>query len=427
MSQMRSRGPLRRTWCTDGRPVVPRRRADRPPREHPIHGSGNVPSMMSRTLYDDEHEQFRLSVRAFVESEIVPNADKWEADGIVDRAMFRKAGALGFLGIEVEERYGGGGVDDWRFNVVMNEEIQRAGVMASGMCLTLHNDICLPYFVELTSDEQKARWLPGICTGEHMTAIAMTEPGTGSDLAGIKTTAIRDGETYVLNGSKTFITNGINSSLVIVAAKTDPSEAHRGLSLFVVEEGMEGFTRGRNLEKIGLHAQDTAELFFSDVRVPRDNLLGEEGAGFFGLVNNLPRERLSLSISAVHHARAVFGWTVDYVRDRTAFGQPIAGFQNTRFELAEMKTELDIAQVFIDRQTEAYLQRRLTAEDAAQAKWWTTELECRVIDRCLQLFGGYGYMEEYPVARAYRDARVQKIYGGTNEIMKEIIGRQVLN
>ncbi len=382
--------------------------------------------MLKRTLFADDHEQFRQSARAFIEAEIVPHADRWEQAGVVDVEMFKKAGDMGFLGIEVDERFGGGGVEDWRFNVVFNEEIQRAGVMASGMCITLHNDICMPYFTDMANDDQKARWLPGMCSGDSMAAIAMTEPGTGSDLAGIGTTAIRDGDTYILNGSKTFITNGINSSLVIVAAKTDPTQKHRGMSLLVVEEGMEGFTRGRNLEKIGMHAQDTAELFFSDVRVPAENLLGNEGEGFFGLVRNLPRERLSLAISAVAHARAVFGWTVDYVKDRTAFGQPISGFQNTKFELAEMQTELDIAQVFLDRQTEAYLAGELTAEDAAEAKWWTTRLECDVTDRCLQLHGGYGYMEEYPVARAWRDARVQKIYGGTNEIMKEIIGRQIV-
>ncbi|MFW2383161.1 MAG: acyl-CoA dehydrogenase family protein [Acidimicrobiales bacterium] len=382
---------------------------------------------MKRTLFNDDHEQFRNSARAFVEAEIVPHAERWEAAGNVDISMFKRAGEMGFLGIEVDEKYGGGGVDDWRFNVVLNEEVLRAGVMASGMCITLHNDICLPYFTRMTDDEQKARWLPGICSGESMTAIAMTEPGTGSDLAGIGTTAVRDGDTYIVNGSKTFITNGINSSLIIVAAKTDPTQKHRGMSLLVVEEGMEGFTRGRNLEKIGMHAQDTAELFFADVRVPAENLLGNEGEGFFGLVRNLPRERLSLSISAVAHAQAAYAWTVDYVKERTAFGQPIGAFQNSKFELAEMKTELDIAQVFIDRQTEAYMAGELTAEDAAQAKWWTTELECRVMDRCLQLHGGYGYMEEYPIARAWRDARVQKIYGGTNEIMKEIIGRQIIS
>ncbi|MFV0526544.1 MAG: acyl-CoA dehydrogenase family protein [Acidimicrobiales bacterium] len=381
---------------------------------------------MKRTLFDNDHELFRESFRSFVAREIVPNADAWEDAGLVDKAMFVKAGANGFLGMEIPEGLGGGGVDDFRFNVIINEEIQRAGVMGSGMCITLHNDICLPYFMHLTDDDQKARWLPGIASGELMTAVAMTEPGTGSDLAGIATTAIRDGDDYVLNGSKTFITNGINSDLIIVAAKTDPSQAHRGMSLLVVEEGMPGFTRGRNLDKIGLHAQDTAELFFTDVRVPAANLLGgEEGQGFFHLVQNLPRERLSLSVGSVNHALAAFGWTLEYCRERQAFGQPIGSFQNSRFALAEMKTELDIAQVFVDRQVDAYLAGELTADDAAEAKWWCTDLECSVIDRCLQLFGGYGYMEEYPIARAYRDARVQKIYGGTNEIMKEIVGRSL--
>jgi alkylation response protein AidB-like acyl-CoA dehydrogenase len=382
--------------------------------------------MLQRTIFSDDHELFRESIRRFVETEIVPNADAWEEAGAVDKAMFRKAGANGFLGMEIPEAFGGGGVDDFRFNVVINEEIQRAGVIGSGMCITLHNDICLPYFMRLANDEQKARWLPGIASGELMTAIAMTEPGTGSDLAGIATTAVRDGDSYVLNGSKTFITNGINSDLVIVAAKTDPEQTHRGLSLLVVEEGMEGFTRGRNLDKIGLHAQDTAELFFTDVRVPAENLLGpEEGQGFFHLVQNLPRERLSLALGSVAHAWAAFEWTVDYCKERKAFGQPIGSFQTSKFALAEMKTELDIAQVFIDRQTEAYLSGDLTADDAAEAKWWCSDLEGRVIDRCLQLHGGYGYMEEYPIARAWRDARVQRIYGGTNEIMKEIIGRSL--
>ncbi len=381
--------------------------------------------MLRRTIYDDDHELFRDSVRTFVEKEIVPHADEWEAAGLVDTAMFRKAGEHGFLGMEVDEANGGGGVSDFRFNCIINEEIQAAGVMASGMCITLHNDICLPYFNSVANPEQQARWLPGICSGESMTAIAMTEPGTGSDLAGVRTTAIKDGDSYVLNGSKTFITNGINSSLVIVAAKTDPEQAHRGMSLLVVEEGMEGFSRGRNLEKIGMHAQDTAELVFEDVRVPAENLLGEEGQGFFNLVGNLPRERLSLSLSAVAHAQAAFDWTIEYCQDRQAFGQPIGSFQNSKFMLAEMKTELDIAWVFMDRQIQAYLDGELTADDAAEAKWWTTELENRVMDNCLQLHGGYGYMEEYPIARAWRDARVQKIYGGTNEIMKEIVGRSL--
>ncbi len=382
--------------------------------------------MLTRTLFDADHELFRESFRTFLDKEVVPHADEWEQAGLVDKTMFRKAGANGFLGMEIPEALGGGGVDDFRFNVIIDEEIMRAGVMASGMCITLHNDICLPYFTGLADAEQQRRWLPGIASGELMTAIAMTEPTTGSDLAGIRTTAIRDGDSYVVNGAKTFITNGVNADLVVVAAKTDPSQTHRGISLLVLETGMEGFTRGRNLEKVGMHAQDTAELFFADVRVPAANLLGaEEGHGFFQLVNNLPRERLSLAVGSVAHAWAAFEWTVEYCRERTAFGQPIGSFQASKFALAEMKTELDVAQVFIDRQTQAYLDGELTADDAAEAKWWCSELEGRVVDRCLQLHGGYGYMEEYPIARAWRDARVQRIYGGTNEIMKEIIGRSL--
>ncbi len=381
--------------------------------------------MLKRTIYDADHELFRASVRAFVASEIVPNVDRWEAEGKVDKAMFAKAGAHGFLGIEVDETLGGGGVDDFRFNCIINEEVQRSGATGSGMCITLHNDVCLPYFNEVANPEQRERWLPGVTSGQLMTAIAMTEPGTGSDLAGIRTTAIKDGDDYIVNGTKTFITNGINSDLVVTAVKTDPTQKHRGMSLLVIEEGMPGFTRGRNLDKIGMHSQDTAELIFEDVRVPSANLLGEEGGGFFLLVQNLPRERLSLSLTAVAHAQTAFDWTLEYCKDRTAFGQPIGSFQASKFVLAEMKTELDIAWVFIDRQIQAYLDGELTADDAAEAKWWCTDLQFRVMDRCLQLHGGYGYMEEYPIARAWRDSRVQRIYGGTNEIMKEIIGRSL--
>jgi alkylation response protein AidB-like acyl-CoA dehydrogenase len=293
------------------------------------------------------------------------------------------------------------------------------------MCITLHNDVCLPYFTNLCDDEQAGRWMPGLVSGDLMSAIAMTEPGAGSDLAGINTSAIRDGDVYVVNGSKTFITNGINSDLVITAVKTDPRERHSGMSLLVIEDGTEGFSRGRNLEKIGLHAQDTAELFFDDVRVPISNRLGEEGMGFAYLMENLPQERLSLATGSVAHAQAAFGWTLEYVRERQAFGQPIGSFQTVKHRMAEMRTELDIAQTYVDRQVMALNRGELSADDAAKAKWWVTEMEKRVIDHCLQLFGGWGYMEEYPIARAYRDARVQTIYGGTTEIMKEIIGRSL--
>jgi alkylation response protein AidB-like acyl-CoA dehydrogenase len=380
---------------------------------------------MQRELFEDEHEQLRTSLRAWLAAEVVPNLDDWDRAGIVPREVFTSAGAHGFLGFDVPEEYGGGGITDFRNNLVVLEEVQAAGTGGAGLGLTLHNDICLPYFLKYCTDEQRARWLPGIASGELITAIAMTEPGIGSDLASMSTSAIRDGDRYVVNGSKTFITNGINADLVITAVKTDPSQRHAGMSLLVLERGMDGFERGRNLEKIGQHAQDTAELFFSDVSVPVENLLGSEGQGFIQLVHNLPQERLSIAAAAVAAVRAALGWTLDYVKERRAFGQPIGSFQNTRFVLAEVATELEIAQSFIDRCVLALNAGTLTAEDAAMAKWWCTELQKRSVDRCLQLFGGYGYMLEYPIARAYADARITTIYGGTTEIMKEIVGRQL--
>ncbi|MDE0846601.1 MAG: acyl-CoA dehydrogenase family protein [Actinomycetota bacterium] len=380
---------------------------------------------MRRTIFNEEHEMFRSSVRAFMEKEIVPNHEQWEKDGQVDKAMFRKAGSLGLLGMAIPEVHGGGGMEDFRYNAVINEEIQRAGVIGSGMCITLHNDICLPYFLNYCNEEQADRWMPGLASGDLMSAIAMTEPSTGSDLASITTSAKREGDGYLVNGAKTFITSGINSDLVITAVKTDPNEKHKGMTLMVLERGMEGFERGRNLDKLGMKAQDTAELFFDNVFVPKENVLGGEGAGFLNLVKNLPQERLSIAITGVAHAQAAFDGAVEYVTERKVFDQPVSSFQNTRFELAEMKTELDIAWVFVDRQIEALNIGELTAEDAAEAKWWCTEMQLKVITRCLQLFGGYGFMNEYPIARAYADARVQTIYGGTTEIMKEIIGRQV--
>jgi alkylation response protein AidB-like acyl-CoA dehydrogenase len=380
---------------------------------------------MQRTLFEESHELFRASVRQFLDKEVVPRNEEFERDGIMDRSVFAKAGAAGFLGMDVDERYGGGGVRDFRYNLVLGEEVQAAGVNAAGLGLTLHNDICLPYFTSLTNDEQKARWLPGICSGSLITAVAMTEPGIGSDLASMTTTAVRDGDHYVVNGSKTFITNGINADLVITAVKTDPTQRHAGMSLLVVERDTPGFERGRNLAKVGLHAQDTAELFFADARVPVANLLGSEGQGFRHLVANLPQERLSIAASGVAAARAAFEWTLEYARSREAFGQPIGTFQNSRFRLAEMATEIEIGQSFIDRCVLALNDGSLTAEEAAMAKWWCTELQGRVIDTGVQLHGGYGYMAEYPIARAYADARITRIYGGTTEIMKEIIGRSL--
>jgi alkylation response protein AidB-like acyl-CoA dehydrogenase len=380
---------------------------------------------MKRDLFEADHEIFRSSVREFVEREVTPNVAKWEAQGRVDKEMFRRAGRAGLLGMAIPEEHGGGGVPDFRFNAVIVEELIGGDAMASGMCITLHNDVCIPYFTQLADDSQAKRWMPGLASGDLMSAIAMTEPGAGSDLAGIRTSAIRDGDVYVVSGSKTFITNGINADLVITAVKTDPEERHSGMSLLVIEDGMEGFSRGRNLEKIGLHAQDTAELFFDDVRVPVANRLGDEGMGFAYLMENLPQERLGLATASVAHAEAAFGWTLEYVKERQAFGQPIGSFQTVKHLMAEMRTELDIAQAYVDRQIMTLNRGELSADEAAKAKWWVTELEKKVVDQCLQLFGGWGYMEEYPIARAYRDTRVQTIYGGTTEIMKEIIGRSL--
>ncbi|MEU8178214.1 acyl-CoA dehydrogenase family protein [Microbispora hainanensis] len=377
---------------------------------------------MRRDLFDEEHDLFRETVREFMAREVVPHHAQWEKDGIVPRDVWKKAGELGMFGFSVPEEYGGSGITDFRYNTVIVEEIIRVG--ATGLGFGLHNDIMAPYMVDLTNDEQKQRWLPGFASGELITAIGMTEPGAGSDLQGIRTTAVREGDHYVVNGQKTFITNGINSDLVVVVTKTDPSAGARGTSLLVVERGMEGFTRGRNLEKVGMHAQDTAELFFENVRVPVANLLGgEEGQGFFQLMNNLPQERLSIAVAAVAAAETVLEQTIEYCRNRTAFGRSIGKFQNTRFLLAELATEVEIARHYVDKCIRALNAKELTAVDAAKAKWWTTELQNKVIDRCVQLHGGYGYMLEYPVAKAWLDSRVQTIYGGTTEIMKEIIGR----
>ena len=380
---------------------------------------------MRRSLFHDEHDAFRASVRRFVEAEMVPHGAAWDEAGIVDRSIFERAGALGFLGMAIPAEDGGGGSDDFRFNLILTEEVHRVGLNGAALGFALHNDICLPYFLRYGSEEQSGRWLPGIARGERILAIAMTEPGAGSDLAAIATTARRDGDEYVLNGSKTFITNGINADLVVAAVKTDPTLTHRGISLVVVERGTPGFTRGRNLDKLGLHAQDTAELFFTDCRIPADNLLGVEGAGFGQLVDSLPQERLSLAAGGLAGARAALDWTIEYVRERTAFGAPIGSFQNTRFTLAELASEVEIGQTFIDRCVVALNDGELSAEDAAMAKWWCTELQGRTVNRCLQLFGGYGYMNEYPIAKAFVDARVTPLYGGTTEIMKEIIGRSL--
>jgi long-chain-acyl-CoA dehydrogenase len=380
---------------------------------------------MRRTVYEPEHEQFREVVREFLAREVAPHAGAWEKAGIVDREVYRAAGKHGVIGFNVPEEFGGGGVDDFRFNAVVTEELARAG--PGTPAFSLHNDVIAPYFTSLTTSAQRQRWLPGFASGDLIGAIAMTEPGTGSDLAGIRTRAILNGDTWMLSGAKTFISSGINSDLVIVVTRTspDPAAGHRAFSLLVVERGMTGFSRGRNLEKIGLKSQDTAELFFDQVPVPAANVLGEAGQGFYHLMHNLPAERMSIAVSAVAGARAIFAETLEYAKNRQAFGRPIGSFQHNRFVLAELDTELDLAQVFVDRCLEAIVAGELTAVEAAKAKWWTTELQKRVIDACLQMHGGYGYMMEFPVARAYLDTRVHTIYGGSTEIMKEIVGRNL--
>ncbi len=375
-------------------------------------------------MYEEEHEAFRDLVRAFVGKHVTPFHEQWELDGMVDREVWLAGGRAGLLGLDLPERYGGGGVRDFRYNAVLNEEIVRAG--ATGVGFFLHNDVVAPYFRDLANEEQQARWLPGFTAGELISAIAMTEPEAGSDLQGIATSAVRDGDEFVVNGSKTFITNGILADLVIVAVRTDPNApGSQGLSLLVLEREMPGFIRGRNLDKVGLKAQDTAELFFDDVRVPVANLLGELNRGFVHLLGNLPQERLSIATGAVAAAETMLEMTLEYVKGRRAFGTPIGSFQHNRFTLAELATKVQIARVFLDSCIRELNAGRLTAVDAAMAKWWTTDLQNVVADACLQLHGGYGYMSEYPISKAWRDGRVQSIYGGTNEIMKEIIGRSL--
>ncbi len=381
---------------------------------------------MKRAIFDDEHDAFRQLCHDFLLKEAAPHTAEWEAAGIVDRRIWSQAGATGLLGFEVPEEFGGAGIRDFRYNAILSEEIAATGSVGVGF--TLHNDVTLPYLLALANDEQKARWLPGIVSGELITAIAMTEPSTGSDLQSIRTSAVpvdpaTGGDGWIVNGSKTFITNGIHSDLVIVAAKTDPGAGHRGMSLLVVERGMAGFERGRNLAKAGLHSQDTAELFFADVHVPRSNLLGEEGKGFGYLMQNLPQERLSIAVAAVAGMERAVELTTSYAKARSAFGKPIGAFQASRFTLAEMVTKTRAARSYIDQCTLALNAGDLTADEAAGAKYWTTDLLAEVTDAAVQLHGGYGYMDEYEVSRLWRDARVTRIYGGTNEIMKEIVGR----
>ncbi|HWU22094.1 MAG TPA: acyl-CoA dehydrogenase family protein [Nocardioides sp.] len=376
-----------------------------------------------REIFEPEHEDFRQTVRAFFEKEVAPFHADWERDGIVPRDLWLKAGDAGLLCFDVPEEYGGAGIDDFRFNVILSEEQTRLG--ANGPGFSVHSDIVVPYLLGLADDEQKQRWLPGCVTGETITAIAMTEPGAGSDLQGIRTTAVDQGDHYLLNGSKTFISNGINADLVVVVARTDPEAGHKGISLLVVERGMEGFERGRNLEKVGLHAQDTAELSFADVRVPKTNLLGPEGSGFVSLMMNLSQERLIIAAQAAASCESIVEMSLDYAKTRQAFGKPIGSFQHNRFRLAEMHTEATITRTFIDDCIKKHGAGKLDAVGASQAKYWATELQNKLVNQAVQLFGGYGYMLEYPIARAYCDSRISTIYGGTTEVQKEIIGRSL--
>ena len=376
---------------------------------------------MRRNVFEAEHEQMRESVKQYIEREVAPHAERWEQMRIVDRSAYAAAGRYGLIGFNMPEEFGGGGSDDFRFNAVILEELAKWGSVAPA--LSLQNDIVGPYLKSLTTAEQRDRWLPGFISGDLIGAIAMSEPGAGSDLAGVRTVARSDGDDWILTGAKTFISSGINADLVIVVARTDPDAGHRGFSLLVVERGMDGFSRGRKLDKMGQHSQDTAELHFDGVRVPGKNVLGEPGRGFYHLMHNLPSERLSIAISAVAGARETWRQTLQYAKDRKAFGQSIGTFQHNRFVLAEMETELDIAEQYTDRCLRAVVDDEFSAVDAAKAKWWCTELAKKVVDGCVQLHGGYGYMNEYRVARDYVDGRIATIYGGTTEIMKDIIGK----
>lgn len=375
---------------------------------------------MQRTIFEPEHEQFRDSVRKFMQAEVGPNADRWREAGMVDREVYLKAGEQGLLCVFADEKYGGAGIDDLRFDQIIVEENMRYGDI--GFYINLHNDLVAPYIHKLCNQEQKDRFMPGIVSGETILAVAMTEPSTGSDLAGMKTRAVEKGDHWVLNGAKTYISNGILGDLIVVAARTDPDRPH-GISLFLVERGMEGFERGRKLEKMGLKSQDTAELFFNDVKVPQANLIGEAGQGFKYLAQMLAQERLIAAIGFMATAQTAFDLTLEYVKERCAFGKPIGAFQNTRFKMAQMRAELDMAQTYVDQCVLLLNDKTLTAEDASAAKLLTSELEGRVMDECVQLHGGAGYMEEYRISRMFTDARISRIFAGTSEIMLEIIGR----
>ena len=379
---------------------------------------------MRRSIYDEDHEAFRSSVAEFLDRQVKPHLEEHIEQHAMPRDFWLEAGKQGFLGLEVPEQYGGSEAGDYRFNAVLTEELAKVN-MALPSCVGIHADIVAPYLVHLTTDEQKERWLPTFCTGENLTAIGMTEPSGGSDLANLKTTAVKDGDDWILNGSKTFITNGYSADLVVVAARTSPEKKARGITLFGVEAGMEGFSRGRKLDKVGQPESDTAEMFFEDVRVPSTNVIGELDHGFIHMMTWLPQERLGSAITNISHAAQILEETIEYAKERKAFGQPIGAFQNTKFLLADLVTRVEVTQAYVDQAVMQHTEKKLTPIDAAKAKWWSAQVQNEVIDHCVQIYGGYGYMNEYRVARAWRDARVTKIWAGTNEIMKELIGRDL--
>ncbi|MBT2396360.1 acyl-CoA dehydrogenase family protein [Streptomyces sp. ISL-100] len=379
---------------------------------------------MKRPIFNADHEAFRASVREFLSRRVRPRTDEFITAAALPRDIWIAAGQQGFLGLEISEAYGGSEAGDYRYNAVLAEELSKVGA-ALASCLGIHFDIVAPYLADLTTEEQKQRWLPGFCSGEIVTAIGMTEPGGGSDLAALRTTAVQDGNAWVLNGSKTFITNGYSADLVVVAARTSPEKKARGITLFGVETGMEGFTRGRKLDKVGQTESDTAELFFSDVRVPDTHVIGEVDQGFVHMMERLPQERLGAAVSNIAHAAQILEETIEYTRERKAFGQSIGSFQHNKFLLAELVTKIEVSQAYVDQAVMSYVQGELTAVDAAKAKWWSAQVQNEVLDACVQLHGGYGFMNEYRVARAWRDARVTKIWAGSNEIMKELIGREL--
>ena len=379
---------------------------------------------MPRNVYTEDHESFRQSCREFVQRTLAPRAEQMLEVKSIDRDIWLEAGKQGLLGLDIPEEFGGAGAEDYRYNAILGEEISRFNAAVSS-CFGIHSDVCPPYIVDLGTEEQKQRWLPGMASGEKICAIAMTEPGGGSDLAALRTTAVRDGDEWVINGSKTFITNGYQADYVITAVRTDPEKGAKGITLFMIETGMEGFTRGRKLDKVGQEESDTAELFFENVRVSDEQRIGPEGMGFIAMMQRLPQERVGAAVSNIAHAKGILEETIQYAKDRKAFGQPIGAFQHNKFKMAELVTAIEVAEAYVDDCVAAHAEGQLSAVDAAKAKWWSAQVQNDVLDECVQLHGGYGYITEYPIARAFLDARVHRIYGGTNEIMREIVGRQI--